>query len=102
MALNTNSNLGGDVKCTFCRGLHTSLKCDDIVKDVDSLIENNRCFLCLGSGHGSHSCSLKIMYNGCGRKHHTSLCKETAESNGLIANTRATMSLRCYVATLLR
>ena len=34
-ALNTNSNLGGVVKCIFCRGLYPSVKCD-IVKDVDS------------------------------------------------------------------
>ena len=96
-ALNTYSNLGSVVKCTFCRRLHPPVKCD-IVKDVDSRWSvvkiNNRCFLCLGSGHGSHSCSSKVICKGCGRKHHTSLCKETAESNGPIANARVTTLLQ--------
>ena len=55
---------------------------------------NNRCFLCLGSGHGSHSYSSKVMYKDCGRKHYASLCKETAESKGMIANASATRLLQ--------
>ena len=31
---------------------------------------------------------------GCGRKHHTSLCRETAESNGMIADARTTTLLQ--------
>ena len=50
--------------------------------------------MCLGSGHGAHDCSSKVSCKSCGKRHHTSLCKGTAESNGLIANARATTLLQ--------
>ncbi|MEO0686947.1 MAG: DUF1759 domain-containing protein, partial [Cyanobacteria bacterium J06649_11] len=98
-ALNTNSNAGegSGIKCTFCKESHPSAKCD-IVKDVDSrwsLVKRKHlCFLCLRSGHGSHSCNSKKMCSSCGKKHHVSLCKEPVESNGLIANVRASTLLQ--------
>jgi len=96
-ALVTKNGKENSVKCTFCRDNHLSVNCD-IVTDVNArwsvVKRNNRCFLCLGTGHGSRECSSQRLCKTCNQRHHISLCKEKKESNGLLVNARSTTLLQ--------
>ena len=73
-ALVNNSN---KITCSFCKGLHLSVKCS-IVTDKGQrkaiLRRQGRCFVCLKKGHISRDCTSKISCHICKQRHHASIC----------------------------
>ena len=82
------------IKCTYCRGEHTSVSCD-IVSDIDTrwkyVKRQHLCFNCLAKGHGLKDCSKKNCK--CGEKHHESLC-QGRPSTGLLAKAKTSTLLQ--------
>ena len=75
--LGTRSSHQSKVKCVFCRGSHFSDKCS-VILDCETrkkfLTENEKCFLCLGSGHLSRNCVKKKTCYYCKGMHSSAIC----------------------------
>lgn len=75
--------------CAFCKGEHYSAECDN-VKDVSCrmkiLREENRCFLCLKSGHRMSNCRRSRSCRVCSKKHHHAICNQDTQKNFVKAN----------------
>ncbi|XP_066916600.1 uncharacterized protein [Clytia hemisphaerica] len=87
--LNPTGRQDNKIRCSYCRGEHSSAKCD-IVQDVNTrwkyVKRNHLCFNCLAKNHGLKECTKRSCRN-CEEKHHESLCQGTP-STGLIARAK--------------
>ena len=63
--------------CVYCNGEHYSASCTkvQISKDRKEILQkNNRCFICLKTGHGVINCFKTKKCRHCDGKHHQSIC----------------------------
>ena len=74
---------GGNQKrspeCYFCKKDHYSNKCTEVTSVQDRkkiLMETNRCFNCLKTGHQSKSCQSSSKCYICQKKHNTAICNQ--------------------------
>ena len=65
------------IRCVYCNGEHYSASCTKVRQSKDRreiLLMNNRCFICLKTGHGANSCFKTKKCRHCDGKHHQSIC----------------------------
>ena len=75
-------------KCIFCKGTHSSIKCDvisDQPKRMEIVKQERLCYNCLGH-HKITQCQSKGCCKQCKRWHHTSLCRGNDSQNSPPAN----------------
>ncbi|XP_078368716.1 uncharacterized protein LOC144652543 [Oculina patagonica] len=65
------------IRCVYCNGEHYSASCPKvrISKDRKEILQkNNRCFICLKTGHGVNNCVKTRKCRHCDGRHHQSIC----------------------------
>ena len=75
-------------KCIFCKGTHSSIKCDvisDQPKRMEIVKQERLCYNCLGH-HKITQCQSKGRCKQCKGRHHTSLCRGNDSQNSPPAN----------------
>ena len=76
-ALVTTEGKGFQFRCVYCNGEHYSASCTNVrqTKDRrDILQRNNRCFICLKTGHEAKNCFKTKRCRHCNGNHHQSIC----------------------------
>lgn len=64
-------------RCVYCNGEHYSASCTKVRLSRDRkeiLQKNNRCFICLKTGHGANKCFKTKKCRNCDGNHHQSIC----------------------------
>lgn len=64
-------------RCVYCNGEHYSASCTKVRQSKDRrdiLQRNNRCFICLKTGHDAKNCFKTKKCRHCDGKHHQSIC----------------------------
>ena len=64
-------------RCIYCNGEHYSASCTKVRQSKDRrdiLQRNNRCFICLKTGHDAKNCFKTKKCRHCDEKHHQSIC----------------------------
>ena len=85
------------IRCAYCNGLHYSASCEhmtDVNERRDALRKNNRCFICLKSGHRATDCKSTKKCRHCEKRHHQSLCDQTNRASSSAAAGNAPSSDR--------
>lgn len=70
-------------KCVFCKGAHSTTKCDTVLeqpKRMELVRQEKLCYNCLGH-HKVSQCQSKGRCKHCKGRHHTSLCKGNSSQN---------------------
>ena len=76
-ALFTTEGKEFQIRCVYCNGQHYSACCTKVQQTKerrDILQRNNRCFICLKTGHDAKNCFKTKRCRHCDGKHHQSIC----------------------------
>ena len=89
-------------QCPVCQADHALYQCSDFKAlsfdgRRDTVRSHNRCYNCLGAGHGIATCS-RMGCPRCNKKHHSLLHKESGSSvTTVVSNSCAQLSVKEWV-----
>ena len=87
--LSETQGFDGKQMCCYCQQTHSSGDCQ-VVKDINTrkqiLKTSGRCFNCLRKGHIGKKCCTTPQCRSCNRKHHPSICDESASVKNVVSN----------------
>ena len=87
--LSKTQGFDGKQMCCYCQQTHSSGDCQ-VVKDINTrkqiLKTSGRCFNCLRKGHIGKKCHTTHQCRSCNRKHHPSICDESASVKNVVSN----------------